>query len=141
MGQRVLSKTNRAVLREMFGGRCAYCGCELHLTRWHADHVEPCQRVNKWVNNPPGSTSTHRMVHTGEYANPGANRPDNFMPSCVPCNIDKSDMHLDSWRARLQDRVRVLRDNYSAFRHAERFGLVEVKDAPIIFFFERNPHA
>lgn len=35
-----LTKSQRAALREKFGGRCAYCGSELG-ERWHADHIEP----------------------------------------------------------------------------------------------------
>jgi len=39
-----LTKNQRAELREMFGGRCAYCGCELPEKGWHADHIEPVRR-------------------------------------------------------------------------------------------------
>lgn len=38
-----LTKTQRADIREKFGGRCAYCGCELP-ERWHADHFDPVVR-------------------------------------------------------------------------------------------------
>jgi len=41
----------------------------------------------------------------------------------------------------MQDRVGVCRRNYSAFRHAERFGLlIEVK-IPVVFWFERYAEA
>ena len=35
-----LTKKQRVELRMKFGGRCAYCGCELPEKGWHADHVE-----------------------------------------------------------------------------------------------------
>ncbi|MFW8236293.1 HNH endonuclease, partial [Klebsiella pneumoniae] len=38
-----LTKKQRAELRMKFGGRCAYCGCELG-DKWHADHVEAVRR-------------------------------------------------------------------------------------------------
>ena len=38
-----LTKKQRAELRMKFGGRCAYCGCELS-DKWHADHVEAVRR-------------------------------------------------------------------------------------------------
>ena len=38
-----LTKKQRAELRMKFGGRCAYCGCELG-EKWHADHVKPVIR-------------------------------------------------------------------------------------------------
>lgn len=40
----VLTKKQRAELRMKFGGRCAYCGCELPEKGWHADHVEAVYR-------------------------------------------------------------------------------------------------
>jgi len=42
-----LTKAQRAVLREKFGGRCAYCGCELPEKGWHADHLEPVMRESE----------------------------------------------------------------------------------------------
>jgi hypothetical protein len=39
-----LTKKQRAELRMKFGGRCAYCGCELPEKGWHADHVEAALR-------------------------------------------------------------------------------------------------
>jgi hypothetical protein len=38
-----MKAADRALLREKFGGRCAYCGEPLG-ERWHADHVEPVIR-------------------------------------------------------------------------------------------------
>ncbi|HCS2340565.1 TPA: HNH endonuclease, partial [Shigella sonnei] len=40
-----LTKKQRAELRMKFGGRCAYCGCELG-EKWHADHVKPVIRFD-----------------------------------------------------------------------------------------------
>ena len=39
-----LSKKQREELRLKFGGRCAYCGCQLPEKGWHADHIEPIVR-------------------------------------------------------------------------------------------------
>lgn len=30
-----------------FGGRCAYCGCELPEKGWHADHVQAVLRKSE----------------------------------------------------------------------------------------------
>ena len=38
------NRKQREALRQKFGGRCAYCGCE--LTDMHADHFEPVVRLN-----------------------------------------------------------------------------------------------
>ncbi len=41
-----LTKKQREKLRMKFGGRCAYCGCELPEKGWHADHVQAKTGVN-----------------------------------------------------------------------------------------------
>lgn len=123
-----LNKAQRATVRAMFGGRCAYCGCELGAT-WHADHVEPCQR--KWA------VVKGRAVATGDFYKPENNRIDNFMPACPPCNIDKHAMPLEGWREKLARTLDVLKRGYPTYRHALRFGMLEEKPAPVVFYFER----
>ncbi len=131
-----LSTKQRAVLREMFGGRCAYCGHDLPAQGWHADHIEPVVRKGVYVRvDEPGRS--HKFVSTGECHRPENQRKDNFFPSCRACNIDKAASNLEDWRQYLQDRIRICRDNHAAFRHLERFGLVVVRDEPVVFYFER----
>ena len=38
-----LKKSERELVRMKYGGRCAYCGCELPKV-WHADHFVACRR-------------------------------------------------------------------------------------------------
>jgi len=53
-------------------------------------------------------------------------------------NIDKHCADLESWRRVLADKVGVLRRNYSAFRLAEKYGMVTVHEpVEIVFHFER----
>ena len=40
-----LTKAQREQVRLKFGGKCAYCGCDLP-ERWHADHIEPIGRTD-----------------------------------------------------------------------------------------------
>jgi hypothetical protein len=114
-----LSPTEREELKGRYGYRCAYCGNLLGL-KWHADHVKPVRR-----------TMSGRMTL------PARHRADNLMPACVPCNIHKSDFNLESWRKWLEDSADRLTRNYSAFRHASRFGLIEVKRTKVVFWFEQ----
>lgn len=146
-----LNKTQRETIRMMFGGRCAYCGCELPEKGWHADHVEPVYREwwksHKWWKDRQYKydfdEATGRLNRTPiPYSPAGMERPandriENLFPSCRACNIDKNASTLEGWRQQLQDRANVCRRNYSAFRHAERFGLVVVIDKPIVFWFEK----
>lgn len=124
-----LTKSQRATLREKFGGRCSYCGEPLG-DRWHADHLEAVQRKLEHVRGKG-------FVPTGEAYRPEHDHIGNMMPSCAPCNIDKHVMSLEDWRGKLARTLEVLQRNNPTYRHALRFGMLEEKPAPIIFYFER----
>lgn len=112
-----LTKTQRAELRMKFGGRCAYCGCELG-DKWHADHVKPVIRFDG------------QMLHQ--------ERDDiaNMVPACHPCNLHKHCNSLDDYR-------RIIDDGRREFLHSGkgkalvRMGLVEMKSDPVVFWFEQ----
>lgn len=116
-----ITKKQRGVLREKFGGRCAYCGKTLG-ERWHADHFEPIRR--EW------------WKKDGGMERPQNDTLENMMPSCAPCNIDKHAMTLEDWRLKLQGACGVLQRNHPTYRHAVRFGLVEETGARVVFHFE-----
>ncbi|WP_321913561.1 HNH endonuclease signature motif containing protein [Paraburkholderia sp. J11-2] len=127
-----LTKAQREQLRQMFGGRCAYCGEPLP-NRWHADHREAVVRAVIPKEMPNGR---YKLV-SGDPHFPERDTLENMMPSCPPCNIDKSMMSLESWRQKLARSVEVLVNNYPTYRHAKRFGLIEETGAAIVFYFER----
>ena len=114
----------------MFDGRCAYCGVELG-DRWHADHIEPVERVLKFVRDKG-------LVATGEFHRPQNHRIENIWPACPPCNIDKHTLTIEQWRKKLADACNVLRRNQPTYRHALRFGLVEETGNGIRFHFEKD---
>lgn len=124
-----LTKAQRAELRAKFGGRCAYCGCELG-ERFHADHFEPVERKLKNI-------AGKGLVATGEAHRPHNDRLDNFMPSCAPCNISKHMLSLEDWRAWLAGHVRSLNAHHNIYRLVKAYGLVVETDKPVTFYFER----
>ena len=131
-----LTKKQRAELFGMFDGRCAYCGTSLPVKGWHADHIEPIYRKMKMVKKNDDPWAGYKFVKTGECFAPENDHAGNFMPSCRPCNIDKSAATVEIWRRSLEHKVEVLRANYSAWRHAERFGLVAQVKTEVVFYFE-----
>ena len=122
-----LSTEQRASLLGRFGGRCAYCG-EVLGKKWQADHVEPVKREGKWV--------AGKFVLSGEMEHPERDHIGNLMPACVPCNNNKGPLSLAAWRKSLNHLPDVLQKNYSAWRHAHRFGLVLLGRSEIQFHFE-----
>lgn len=138
-----LTPKQRVELRMKFGGRCAYCGELLLEKGWHADHVEAVHR-EWWKRKPKISWEVvdGKFIQKEEKQKVGLLIPqndtlDNLFPSCRACNLDKHCMSLETWRGIVQDKVGVLRRNYSAFTHAERFGLVQEIVKPVVFWFEQ----
>ena len=125
-----LTPKQRITLREMFGGRCAYCGEVLQEKGWHADHVEAVERKMKY------DRDSGRFVATGEYYKPENDRKDNLFPSCHACNINKSSMPLETWRKFLIEGPESLASYNGRFRHMLRFGIVRVSHEPFLFWFE-----
>lgn len=121
-----LTKSQRATLRTMFDGRCAYCGEPLG-DRWHADHKEPVYRGYAIASsdNPDGILHAHRDVIA------------NMMPACAPCNLDKTCYTVDQWRKKLEGSAASLARYSSTYRHAFRFGLVKPVLERVTFHFER----
>ena len=130
-----LSPKKRSELRMMFGGKCAYCGCDLPEKGWHADHVKSVQRKMKYVADNRGYG---KLIPTGEYYAPENDTEDNLFPCCAPCNIYKGMDTLEIWRKRVLQRVvGVLQRNYPTYRHAVRFGQVRETPGPVVFWFEK----
>lgn len=134
-----LSKSQRSSIYQMFGGRCAYCGHPLG-ERWHADHVEPLMRKTEWLRDERNQlivvNGRPKVKLVGAW-NPDNERDDNYFPACIPCNIDKSSCSVEEWRRSVQDKIGVALRSSSALRHALRFGMMQVNEQPIIFYFER----
>lgn len=115
-------KPNREQIHQKYGGRCAYCGQEIDLKDMQVDHVIPQRAATCY-----GSYATYEQVHCEQ----------NYMPSCRSCNNYKGGNRLETFRKSIEDQVKVLRRDRPTFRLAERFGLIECKPKPVVFYFEK----
>lgn len=111
-----MTKSERERIRNLFGGRCAYCGRELGKS-FHADHVDPLMR------NYPGQAEREKSV--------------TLYPSCRRCNLRKSMFTLEQFRSEISKQPERLRRNSNQFKLAEDFGLVAEIAIPVEFYFER----
>lgn len=123
------NKRQKDALRQKFGGRCAYCGCELRAM--HADHLEPVVRLHT---DPWGRPLPHAEK---KLMKPERNVVSNMMPACGPCNLHKGGYSLDGWRDIIQRSAEIVRKQTSTFRAGERLGVISVSDTPVVFYFER----
>lgn len=108
----------RAAVFEKYKGKCAYCGCKLDMSTFTIDHIKPIRR------HVPGGY--------------GKDTDDNYNPCCGSCNSSKSSHDLEVWREELTLKINRARKDSSAFRMAEKFGLVKIESATIVFHFEKE---
>ncbi|EBW6363722.1 HNH endonuclease [Salmonella enterica subsp. enterica serovar Oranienburg] len=131
-----LTRKQREKLRMKFGGRCAYCGCELPEKGWHADHVQAVLRKSEQCMKA-AEKGIFRLKTTGEVFRPEADCPENIFPSCAPCNLLKTTYSLEMFRKQVSRQVERGRRSSVNFRTAERFGLISVVNKPVVFWFEQ----
>ncbi|EHC7832346.1 HNH endonuclease [Salmonella enterica subsp. enterica serovar Muenchen] len=131
-----LTRKQRERLRMKFGGRCAYCGCELPEKGWHADHVQAVLRKSERCMKA-AEKGIFRLKSTGDVFRPEADCPENIFPSCALCNLLKTTYSLEMFRKQVSLQVERGRRSSVNFRTAERFGLISVVNKPVVFWFEQ----
>lgn len=131
-----LTKIQRSELRAKFGGRCAYCGCELPEKGWHADHIEAVIRELE-IDRKAREQGLWRLKQTGKAYKEHLDTLDNLYPACAPCNLFKATYSIEGFRKEIALQVERARSYSVNFRTAERFGLVSKVDSPVIFYFEK----
>ena len=110
-------RIDRQAIYDKCNGHCAYCGTPITLKQLGVDHVWP--------------------QHFSEYLPIGSdiNSTNNLLPACKSCNTVKGVYFLDEWRAEISKKATRLR-RISRFALLLRFGIVEIVEKPVIFYFE-----
>lgn len=123
-----MKKSDRQKVFDKYGGRCAYCGCEL-TKGWHVDEIEPI--VRNFTFDGCGKT-----VFDGTCKHPERLHVDNQNPACASCNIMKSSEPLESFRNKIAGFVNSLNQYSTQYKFAKRYGLVQETIKPVVFYFE-----
>jgi len=131
-----LTKKQRIEVWKKSGGKCWYCGCELPERGWHADHFLPIIRESKIVPDTSNSPYSYKVMSTGKCLRGYHDAVENMVPSCASCNLFKTTFDIESFRREIEAQKERVRNASSGFRIAERMGLIEVKDKPVVFWFE-----
>lgn len=134
-----ITKAQRNQLRMKFGGKCAYCGCDLPEKGWHVDHVEPIRRDFDVVYSP--AHGAHVSRSNGKALNPDLHAIENLFPACAPCNLFKATWSIEDMRREITRQIERARSYSVNFRTAERFGLIRLVDKPVVFWFETYEEA
>lgn len=82
-------------------------------------------------------SSVFKLKATGEFYRPEAERLENLFPASAPCNLLKTSYSLEMFRKQVSLQVERGRKSSMNFRTAERFGLIEAVEKPVVFWFEK----
>jgi hypothetical protein len=119
-------KIDRQEVYNKCSGHCAYCGIEITFKQMQVDHIKPLYRNDK--------------VETLEVwgVERGTDEMDNLNPSCSRCNKWKSTFSLEMFRTIVENSIDRMERDTPNFRLACDYGLIEVKQNPVVFYFERK---
>lgn len=109
-----LTKEQRMAVYNKFGGRCAYCGCEIDIKDMQVDHIESLERG-------------------------GADDINNMYPACRSCNHYKHTYTLEDFRKALERMPSVLMRDSVTYKIAVRFGIIKhIANPKVVFYFEKE---
>jgi DNA-directed RNA polymerase subunit M/transcription elongation factor TFIIS len=124
-----MKKSDRIKIFEKYGGKCAYCGCDL-TKNWHADHIQPIVRDSKW------DRKKGKFVNSGICRNLGNEILENYNPACPSCNIQKNSFTLEQFRSNIQGFLNSLNLYSTQYKFVKKYGLVTETKMEVKFFFE-----
>lgn len=106
-----LSKEERIRIYNKCNHRCAYCGCDLEYKDMQVDHAQP--------------------LRCG-----GADEMGNMLPACRSCNHYKATLTVEKYRKYIESVPDRLNRDSIPFTVGKRFGIIEEKRRPILFWYE-----
>lgn len=126
-----MTKADRQKVFDKYGGKCAYCGCELQKG-WHVDEIEPVRRNKIWdaVKRKWVVLKSKPMEH------PERMNIENQNPACASCNINKHSDSLENFRTAIKKYVESLNLYSTQYKIAKRYGLITETNIEVKFYFE-----
>jgi len=132
-----MSKAKRQKIFDKYGGKCAYCGCELGKF-WHIDEIEPVRRGFEYIKDELGNS----IWENGKWAtkpimlHPERMNIENQNPACASCNINKHSDSLEDFRKAIKKYVESLNLYSTQYKIAKRYGLIQETGIEVKFYFE-----
>lgn len=127
-----MKKTEREKLFNKYGGRCAYCGCEL-TKGWHVDEIDPIRRNWQYEYNEKTGMNDRKIT---DCMHPERLVIENQNPTCASCNINKHSMSLQQFRESIKQFVSSLNLYSTQYKLAKRYGLIKETEIEVVFYFE-----
>ena len=121
MKHKKISKQQREAVFNKYGGRCAYCGCELTLRTMQVDHIKAVYISSLESNNVETQDDSF----------------DNLNPSCRQCNFYKGTLDIEQFRNKIKTILyRTFQSTFQA-KLAKKLGMMKVTQFDK-FYFEKN---
>ena len=120
MKHKRIPKRQREAVFNKYGGRCAYCGCELTLRTMQVDHIKAVY----------ASSLENNGVETQD------DSLDNLNPSCRQCNFYKGTLDIEQFRKKIMTTLYETCQNTFQAKLAKKLGMLTVKQFDK-FYFER----
>lgn len=105
-----IPKSSRIKILQKYGGKCAYCGCNLTMKTMRIDHIYPIRKG-------------------------GIDNLENYNPACRECNYYKSTIDIKQFKQRISTIIERLRKSF-IFKLAIKYNLIEPKPFTQ-FYFEK----
>lgn len=131
-----MKKADREKIFNKYGGRCAYCGCELQKG-WHVDEIEPVRRNWTWEYDEKKRKHVRKIVGS---VHPERFTIENQNPACASCNINKHSESLEHFRANIAAYMKHLNEISTQYKIAKRYGLIQETGIEVKFYFETVNH-
>lgn len=126
-------KIDRNKVYEKHHAHCGYCGDIMKMKDMQVDHIIPKAFFSSHIKY--GFKIPTFLQHLTEA---DVDHFDNLMPTCRKCNTFKSAESLEVFRSELSHQLERA-NRYSAnYRMAKKFGQVEERPKPIVFYFESD---
>ena len=121
MKHKKISKQQREAVFNKYGGRCAYCGCELTLRTMQVDHIKAV--YTSYLENDNVETQDDSL--------------ENLNPSCRQCNFYKGTLNIEQFRNKIKTILyRTFQSTFQA-KLAKKLGMMKVTQFDK-FYFEKN---
>ena len=122
MKHKRIPKRQREAVFNKYGGRCAYCGCELTLRTMQVDHI--------------------KAVYASSLENNGVETQDdnieNLNPSCRQCNFYKGTLDIEQFRKKIMTTLYETCQNSFQAKLAKKLGMLTVKQFDKFYFKRIN---
>jgi 5-methylcytosine-specific restriction endonuclease McrA len=120
MKHKRISKKTRELVLNKYGGKCAYCGCDLTLSTMQVDHI--------------------KAVYASSLENDGVETQDdsleNLNPSCRQCNFYKGTLDIEQFRYKIKTTLYGTCQNTFQAKLAKKLGMMKVTQFDK-FYFEK----